>query len=378
MKNEIKNEKFMITKRWIFWFSLGTVLIIIYKFFDNFSGIGNWIANLLAILAPFIIGIIISYVLYKPCSNLEKQLKKIKQLKHTRGISILIVYIIVGILVFFSLKFVIPILINSVVDLINNIQGYYKSIKANELNSNWAPFINDNILKPMVDYIEKIDFTSLLTPEKVMEYLSSAIGVVKTIFSIFISFVCSIYILAEKESIIGFINKLAKASMTKKGYVRFNRYFTNGNQIFFGFISSQFIDAIVVAILMSITLLILKVKYAVLLGVLIGLFNLIPYFGAIIAVGIASLITVLTGGWQQALIMTIVVIIVQQIDANIINPKITGNALNVSPLLVIFSVTIGGAYFGVAGMFLAVPISVLIKLMLDDYISNKNDKELLK
>ena len=376
MKNEIKNERIMGTRKWIFWFSLGTVLIIIYKFFDNFQGIGEWIANLFAILAPFIIGIIISYILYKPCNKIESRLKKFKKIKHTRAISILIVYLLCFIILFFALKFIIPILINSIIDLINNIQGYYNSIKANEVNSNWAPFINENILKPLVDYIDKLDFKEFVTPEKLLEYISSAIGVVKTLFGVFISIVCSVYILSEKERIISFILNLAKASMSESGYKKFNRYFNNGNKIFFGFITSQFIDAIVVAILMSITLLILNVKYAVLLGVLIGIFNLIPYFGAVVAVGIAVLITFLTGGLNQALLMAVIVIIVQQIDANIINPRITGTKLNVSPLLVIFSVTIGGAYFKIAGMFLAVPIAVLIKLMIDDYIYNKNEKKL--
>lgn len=119
-------------------------------------------------------------------------------------------------------------------------------------------------------------------------------------------------------------------------------------------------------------MLILKVKYAVLLGVIIGLFNLISYFGAIFAVVVAALITILTGGFQQAIIVLIVMVVIQQIDANIINPKITSSKLNVSPLLIVFSVTIGGAYFGVIGMFLAVPVAVLIKLMVDDYITNKN------
>ena len=76
--------------------------------------------------------------------------------------------------------------------------------------------------------------------------------------------------------------------------------------------------------------------------------------------------------------MVIVITIVQQIDANIINPRITGSRLNVSPLLIIYSVTIGGAYFGVIGMFLAVPIAVLIKLMVTDYISNKNVEKSLE
>lgn len=366
----MKSEKIMGTKKWIFWVSIGTVLIVIYKFFDNFTGIGKWIANLLGILAPFLVAILISYILYKPCSKIEKKIKK--KIKHSRVVSILIVYAIVFILLFFVLKFIIPAVINSIVDLVNNIQTYYNSIATNEIGDGWAPFIKDNIIRPLVEYIQGLDFKYILTPDKMIEYISSAIGVVKTLFSFFISIICSVYILSERESIVGTIDKFAKVSMSEKGYKKFNRYFTSGNTIFFGFISSQFIDAIVVTIMVSITLLILKVKYAILLGVIIGLFNLIPYFGAIIAIAIAGIITILTGGWQQALIMCIVVTIVQQLDANIINPRITGSKLNVSPLLVIFSVTLGGAYFGIIGMFLAVPVAVLIKLMVSDYIGNKN------
>ena len=109
-----------------------------------------------------------------------------------------------------------------------------------------------------------------------------------------------------------------------------------------------------------------------LLGFMIGLFNLIPYFGAIIAVIIAIIVTLLTGGFGQALLMAIIVIILQQIDANIINPKIVGNSLKISPLLVIFAVTVGGAYFGVLGMFLAVPIVAVLKILITDYIEYKN------
>lgn len=366
----MKNEKIMGTKRWIFWVSIGTVLIIIYKFFDNFSGIGKWISHLFGILAPFLAAILISYILYKPCSKIENNLKK--KIKHSRGISIFIVYLIVLAILFFVLKFIIPAVVNSVVDLVNNVQSYYNSIATNEIGEGWTPFIKDNIIKPLVEYIKALDFKYMITPERIIEYISSAVGVVKTLFSAFIAIVCSIYILAERENLISFIDKIAKASMSEKGYKKFNRYFTSGNIIFFGFIYSQFIDGIVVAILASITLLIMKVKYAILLGFLIGLFNLIPYVGAIVAVFIAGIITVLTGGWRQALIMVIIITIVQQIDANIINPRITGSKLNVSPLLIIFSVTIGGAYFGIIGMFLAVPIAVLIKLMVTDYISNKN------
>lgn len=117
---------------------------------------------------------------------------------------------------------------------------------------------------------------------------------------------------------------------------------------------------------------ILGVKYSILLGIMIGIFNMIPYFGAIIAVIIATIITFITGGGSQAVWMLIIITILQQIDANIINPKIVGESLKISPLLVIMAVTIGGAYFGVLGMFLAVPVVAIIKVLLSDYIEVKN------
>lgn len=119
---------------------------------------------------------------------------------------------------------------------------------------------------------------------------------------------------------------------------------------------------------------IMHVKYAVMLGLFIGLFNLIPYFGAIIAVAISVILTILTGGLSKAIEMTIVVIILQQIDANFINPKIVGESLEISPLLVIFSVTIGGAYFGILGMFLAVPVAAVIKVLITDLVDYKYKK----
>ncbi len=374
----MKKDRIMGTKKWFYWLSIGTILIIIFKFFDNFGIIGKWISHLFSIIAPFLVALLIAYILYQPVTKVENQLKKIKKLKKPRSLAILIVYVTVGILLFFLFKFIIPELFKSVVDLINNLQNYYNSLTTTALEAKWAPYIKDYLLKPMIEYVQKIDFSKMVTPDRITTYLSSAIGIFKALLNLFIALVCSIRLLSERESIVEFIDKLAKTSMNENGYKRFRRYFTSGNDIFFKYFSSQLIDAIIVGVLMSVALLILKVKYAVLLGAIIGLCNLIPYFGAIFAVIIAALITILTGGFKQAIIVLIVMTVISQIDANIINPKITSSKLNVSPLLVVFAVTIGGAYFGVWGMFLGVPVAVLIKLMLDDYIKNKNTKKEIK
>ena len=101
-------------------------------------------------------------------------------------------------------------------------------------------------------------------------------------------------------------------------------------------------------------------KFAVTLGILLGICNMIPYFGSIFASIVAGVITLFTGGVTQAITVLLVLLILQQIDGNIIGPRIMGDALNVNPILIIVSITIGGAYFGVLGMFLAVPVEFLI------------------
>ena len=307
----MKKEKIMGTKRWIYWVSIGIVLIVIYKFLDNFSGIGKWLANLFYILMPFVIGIIIAYVLYLPSKKIEELFKKKTKLKHTRGLSVAIVYALAIAVISLIIKFIIPIMVDSINDLVSNIQNYYNAISTDELNSDIAPWLQTNILKPIVEYIQKINFEEMFTPDKIKTYIDSAFGAVKSIVNIFIAIICSVYILAQRESIIKFINKFAKSVMKDSGYRKFNKYFSSGNQIFVNFISSQVIDAVVVAAITSIAMSIIGVKYSLLLGVFIGISNLIPYFGAIVGVAISIIITLLTGGWKQALIMAIVVIILQ-------------------------------------------------------------------
>ena len=377
----MKKEKVLGTKRWIYWVSIGVVLILIYKLLDNFTGIGDWVGNLFSVLAPFIEGILIAYILYTPCKKIENILIKRKNKfikKRARGISILVTYLIVFALIIWFMNVIIPTLVNSISDLIKNVQTYYNSVISDSPNYAITPFIQDNILKPVVEWIQNVDFESFFTIDRIKEYLSSAMGIIKGIVNIFIAVICSVYILAQRTRIVGFLNKLAKAILTKKGYERFNRYFTNGNAIFFRYLSSQMLDGIVVAVITSIAMTIMGVKYSVLLGTLIGISNLIPYFGAIFGVAIAIIITILTGGWEQALIMAIVVIVLQQIDANLINPRITSSSLKVSPLLIMFAVTVGGAYFGVLGMFLSAPIFTLIKVIVDDFVNERNKEKDLK
>lgn len=361
--------------KWLYWFAFAVAVIAVYKTLDNFNDIVNWLKNLIDVLMPFAVGIFIAYILYIPCRAIEKFYSKckIKLIKNkARGLSIITVYTIVILIIILIINFMIPTISQSIVDLVNNIGNYYNNTIDKLNNINEQSILNNIDIQKIVDSLNNINIEQYFNLEKITEYAKGAIGFVSGIFDFFVSIIVSVYILLERTAILNFIKKLSSATFKNKTYNTMGKYFSSTNNIFFKFLSSQVLDAFVVGILTSIAMIFLGVKYAVLLGFIIGLSNLIPYFGAIIGVGISIIITIFTGGIGQAIWLAVVVIILQQIDANIINPKIVGSSLKISPLLVIFAVTIGGAYFGVIGMFLAVPVFTVLKLFVEDYIDYRN------
>lgn len=292
----MKNNK-GIWKKWAYWFSFAIAVIIIYKTLDNFAEIKNWISNLFNIIMPFIIGVIIAYLLYIPSRKIENLYKKIKFIKNkARLFSIITVYIIAVIIIMLVIRFIVPVISQSIIDLVNNFQNYY-NITMERINS----LPNDSIFKSeyvmgIADEFKNIDLKQFINIESLTQYAKGAINIANGIFDFFVAIIVSIYILLERNEIIKFIKKLTKAIFNTSTYNNINRYFDRTNEIFLKFLASQLLDAIVVGILTSIAMSIIGVKYAVLLGFLIGLFNMIPYFGAIIAVAISIIITLLTDG----------------------------------------------------------------------------------
>lgn len=371
----MKKDKKIISK-WMYWFSFAVALILVYKVLDSFSDIKLWLSNLFSVLSPFIVGIIIAYILYIPSRKFEQIYGKVKIIKkRARPLSIFTVYILFILLIIIGIRFLVPAITSSFQDLVNNFQSYYISIKESIMALPEDSIFKSERFMNVINQFNGFKIEDYINLNMIGQYAQGVISFASGIFDMFVSLVVSLYILLDRKKIIDFIKKFVGAFFNNQSYKNIGKYFHRTNEIFCKFLSSQFLDAIVVAILTSIAMSIMHIKYAVMLGLFIGLFNLIPYFGAIIAVTISVILTILTGGISQAIEMAIVVIILQQIDANFINPKIVGESLEISPLLVIFSVTVGGAYFGILGMFLAVPISAVIKLLITDWVEYKYQKK---
>ncbi len=365
-------------KKYVAWFTLGILLIVFYKTVDGLSSAVSWLNGFVDLMMPFFMGALIAYLLYIPSKKVEDLFKRIKIkfiAKRARGLSVLFVYLAMIFLIIMVFNIIIPRIYDSVIELSKSLPVYYSDAKSYLSSLPEEHIFSQVDLIGAIENLEKSDIVGkiieFLDLDNVSKYIKGIVDAVNVVFNLFVSFMVSVYLLLERSDIKSFARNLLNATCTKKTCKKIARYYRKTNVIFYQFISGQIIDAFVIGIITSVAMSIMNIKYSVLLGFFIGIFNIIPYFGAIVAVAVSAIITIFTGGIQKALWMAIVIIVLQQVDANVINPRILGNSLKISPILVIFSVTFFGAYFGVLGMFLGVPIIALLKVILLDYIEEK-------
>jgi predicted PurR-regulated permease PerM len=147
------------------------------------------------------------------------------------------------------------------------------------------------------------------------------------------------------------------------------------NHIFTNYIYSRLICSAIMAIACAVVLTLLRVKYALILGLFVGVMDMIPYFGSIISSVISVLITFITGGLWKAIWSAVVLLVLQQLDGNLLGPKIMGDSLKISPLAIVLAVSVGGTLFGFLGMLLSVPVVAIIRAIVMEYIDEYEVKK---
>ncbi len=349
-------------------------VIFIYKVVANLQPIIENIRSFLGVISPFIIGIIIAYFLNVPCNLVEKQISKVKYqfiVKRARIISVLAIYLGAILIIMLTISYVFPIIIKNILEIARDIPFYHYDIIQWVGKLDVSSFIGFFDLKAALE-----SFLSTYSVQDILTHITTgigsisgyALGMTSRVVNLFLSIIISIYTLLYKDLLIATIDRIAKLFIKKRSLEIIKSYLYQTNEIFYKFISTQFLDACILGVLATIILASIGVKYAVTLGILLGICNMIPYFGSMFASIVTVIITFLTGGATLAIITGISLLILQQIDGNIIGPRLMGGALNMNPILIILSITIGGAYFGVIGMFLSIPISAMLKIIFNNFI----------
>ena len=363
--------------KWMPVFILGVLLMIVYYALGNLDIITGAIGQFFSFISPLLYGILFTYFLYKPHSFLERKLSKVRIKKfvfiseRARGISTILVFFLLIALVSFVLSFLLPVIFKNVVDLVNNIPMYFQAIL------DFFDNLPDDSLFGGFDVIAMLQenlgiiLNTVVTSENIEMIATGAVSFAGGIFNVLLGLALSLYILLDKGKIKNYFIRLNRAVFkNEKKRDSVARYFTLVNNVLLTFIASKGLDSLINFTVVTTLLLSFRVEYAVLLGMVAGLFNFIPYVGSIIATVIISILALLTCELPIAIAVSLCLLVFQQLDGNFIEPKIMNTSLKINPILVIMAVVIGGAYFGIAGMFLGVPITVIIMQILQEFISS--------
>ena len=394
MKLPDRNEKY---QQILLYVLLGAFCILVMLFLLINIGVivpkgMSFISTFFSLISPFIVGLAIVYLLNPIVNQIEKILykslgiifKKKKDRMSFRGLSVLITYLIVAGCIFLILSVIISSVANEIkladTDSLKNIALSLLS-SGKEFIKGIASKLEQFGIKSanISEYQQKLlDWINSSTTDIATGAFSFVSNVGNAISKFLIAMVLSIYVLIDLDNLKKYWQKAAAALLRNRSYGALSTFLKDADDCFSGYIKGQFLDACVMAVLVSVGLSIVNVKYSVLIGILTGIGNLIPYVGPIFAYGGTILACVVDGDFKKMLIGLIVVLVIQGLDGNFINPKLLSNSISVNPILVIIALLIGASTGGLMGMLVAVPVAALVKKEFDRLIAWREAKKLEK
>ncbi len=333
------------------------------------------VSKILKVLIPFVNGFIIAYLINPVVKTCEKWFRRVgsknPQSKLRRVLSIIVSYLIVlGAITLFCIL-IVPQLGKSIAQFALQVQEWapkaYKIIENFITDSNYEAYIAETLEK-IVKNIANLALS--YSGDSIAAVFSGVTSVARGVINIVLGFIISLYMLYDKEKFIRQGKMMVKA-FSKPDYAeRIIGVAGDAHQIFSGFIGAKIIDSLIVGIICTIGMWILRLPYAELIGFIIGVSNLIPYFGSWIG-GIIATLMIMVVSPVQALWFVVLVLVIQQIDNSIISPKILGDSTGISPFWTMFAIIVGGGLFGIVGMLIGVPVFALIYSLFAAYIRRK-------
>lgn len=378
---EKKNKYLEILKTMVshIWYIIALVALVavIFLMIANWGIVLNILGKFLGILMPFILGFFFACLINPLVKLLKKGLNRFKPgqaMKIKRAISVLISYIIVIGVITILIIYIFPQVKGSMAELGNSIRDGYQYLITHEKEiNNMIPLFD---LSGGIEYLKNFVYDKIISHgTDILPYvyqLSSSL--LTTSYNVLMGLVISIYIILDKNKLKRSAKKIVYAVSPQKKEEEIWETMKQCSHIFNGFLIGKMIDSLIIGIICLIAMSILRLPYALLLSIIVCITNMIPYFGPFIG-AIPGVLIYLFIDIRLAFVFAIMILVLQQFDGLYLGPKILGDQTGIKPLWVIFGITVGGAYFGVMGMFLGVPavavIMYLVNLLLDKKLSKK-------
>lgn len=369
------NEKHIWSKRpesMLDWFCVVGACIAFYLLLNNLGYFLGRIGIFINILSPFAGGIVIAYILDPMVKFFY--VKLFKEKKGTRGFAILLAYAVAILLLMLLAWLVVPQIVNSIGMLFTNFPSYIQGVQEMLLYVQSEYGIDLQQATKMLDDSEAMVKEIYAMATNAMPQIVASIGSVASNFvAIFTSIAASIYMLADKDHLLHQLRTLAHAFLPEKVASNTLRICHYANVNFTGFFVGKIIDSAIIGVITFVAMTILRLDFAVLISVFIGITNIIPVFGPFIG-AIPSVFILLLIDPLQAVIFCVLILIIQQLDGNFIGPKILGSSIGISALWILFSIVVGGDLFGIVGMVVGVPVFATLYGLAQEFVHYALDK----
>lgn len=365
MKRDIKKNIILII----------TYIALIIFVLVNFEKILSILGYIINIFSPFIFGAIVAFVLNVLVNFIERKLfgkeKKKTWLKIKRPLSIAISVVLVIFIIVFIMNLLIPQLKNSVSLFTDSLPTYKEDIIniMNKFN------LEETTIKKVSDYLDNFgkvitDYIKGNSKDVITVTTEVATSLIAIISKAVIAIVFAIYIIAQKETLKRQFNKLMSAYLKPRTVNRINKYASMANTTFSNFVTGQCLEALIFGSLCFLGMLILRLPYATTIAVLLGFTALIPVFGAFIGTFLGAFLILMISP-IKAIIFVVFILVLQQIEGNLIYPKVVGKSVGLPGIWVLLSVTIGASVGGILGMLIATPLCSLLYILLRQAVNDR-------
>lgn len=380
-----------LLKYGVFIIVMALILYVLYFIIGNIDhvtiAVGKFISGFFTVISPLIIGLVLAYIIDpgvtffdgkisgKLAGEVEEGEKKIKRERASRLISVLIMYLIlisavVILLYFFAVMIMGKLVVSSMTDFVSTLMDLIKDYEVDI--QNWIENIPDaafsNELQDTVNGIMQW-LSENFNASAVIGSVSNLVG---SIVNFVVGIIVSIYLLIDKKYFVGFWNKAMQLFFPNK-HERINDVLRDCDEVLAKFIRGVLLDALIVATLASVALTVGGLEFGVFVGIVAGMCNVIPYFGPILGMIPAFLVGFLTDGIWQGVIAVVVLLVIQQIDGNLIYPKVVGSSTGLHPLFVLLAVTIAGTLGGLTWMILAVPVAGILQVFISKWAKKREN-----
>lgn len=347
--------------------------MLFYLAIVNFSNIRSFFSSIAVIFTPITLGLIMAYlfnfflVMYEDKLLSRYKIKK----KRIRLLGLILTYLTVFILFGLFLQFILPQLISSLTGIILEIPTFVMDASQYTYNLTESLNLSDSIQSILVEKTNELISTALQFSTSLLPMLANyGLLLMSRLWNIVLGIIISVYLLADKERFVALSKKVTYSLIPQSKADKSLELLELADSIFGKFLSGKILDSAIIGVLTFVILVIFKMPYALLIAFIIGITNIIPFFGPFIG-AIPAFFIILFVSVNQAFIFLILIIIIQQIDGNIIGPKILGDSLGISAFWILFSLLIGGKLFGIVGMIMGVPLFVFLYAILKEVLENR-------